>query len=291
MFFLLLYLIVGQLVFAGILMILGMEGMVANAFVFVLLLFVPFLFYLLFTRQSHKRVLKWKPLGKTNALLVLGLTIALFPFVHVVSRLSAFVFFPVINEYLMDITAYPLWFGLLSIAVFPALFEEFLFRGALYKEFERLPIQKVALITGLFFGIMHLNFHQFIYAGMMGVLYAYVLFYTQTIWAPILMHFVHNALATVLAYTQPYSEWYAELWYNPPMYLLVYGGLSLAMLPVFVICFKKLKTRATVPPDEEMEEAVEPAEQKEKVFTWAFWLVLAIFLFFAGLIELSFRII
>ena len=293
MFFLLLYLIVGIFVFPAIFSAIGLdvEGMFAMPLIYVLVLFVPFLFYLLFTRQTHKAVLKWKPLGKTNALLVIGLTIALIPFVQVVIRLSALVFFPMINDFMLDIAAYPIWFSLLTIAVFPALFEEFLFRGALYAEFEQLPIKKIALITGLFFGIMHLNFHQSIYAGIFGVLYAYVLFYTQTIWAPILMHFVNNGIAVALAYVAPYNAWYAEIWENLPMFLLVYGVLSLVMLPVFVLCFKKLKASATLPPTEAEEYTEETEAPKVKVYTWAFWATLALFLLFGGIMEIGLRIL
>ena len=297
MFFLLLYLIVGVIVFPLIFMSIGLdvESMLASAVIYVLVLFVPFVFYLLFTRQTHRAVLKWKPLGKTNALLVIGITIAIIPFLSIVSRLSAFVFFPVINEYMMDITSYPIWFSLFTVAVLPALFEEFLFRGALYAEFEQLPIKKIALITGLFFGIMHLNFHQSIYAGLMGILYAYILFYTQTIWAPILMHFANNSIAVAFAYATPHSARMTELGENLPMFLLVYGSLSLVMLPVFLLCFKKLKANAALPPKEAVEYAGEATEAapapKVKVFTWAFWVVLGLFLLFGGLMEIALRLL
>lgn len=291
MFFFLLYFLVGGAVFAIILMGFGLdaESMFVSVPMYVLLLFVPFVFYLLFTRQSHKAVLKWKPLGRKNVLLVIGLSIALIPLVNIVSRLSAFIFFPMINDYMADIAAYPFWLSMLSVAVFPALFEEFLVRGALYKEFEQLPIKKIALITALFFGIIHLNFHQAIYAGLFGVLYAYVLFYTQSIWAPILMHFINNGLFVVLAYVGPYNDWYDALWENPPMFFLVYGGLSLVLLPVLLICFKKLKANAVPPPPK--EEAEETGGQKIKVFTWAFWVSLGIFLLVAGLLEIGNRIL
>ena len=291
MFFFLLYLIVVAPVFTAIFMLAGLdvESMFVWPIMYVFLFFVPFLFYLIFTRQKHKAVLKWKPLGKTNALLVIGLTIATIPIIQIINRLSALIFFPLINDFLLDISAYPLWFSLLAIAVLPALFEEFMVRGALYTEFERLPIKKIALITGLFFGIMHMNFHQAIYAAVIGVLYAYILFYTQTIWAPILMHFVNNGIAVVFAYSAPYNAWATEIWENLPMFLLVYGSLSLVLLPVFILCLKKLKAGAALP-SKEAEECAEEAEKpKEKVFTWAFWATLALFLIVGGLMEFGLR--
>jgi len=286
MFFFLLYLVV----FSTIVSFLDfdMDNMLIESITFTLLVFVPFLFYLFFTRQKHSTVLKWKPLGKTNALLVIGLTLAAIPFLGIVNRLSALIFFPTASELVSDM-AFPFWYQLFSFAVLPALFEEFLMRGALYKEFEKLPIKKVAIITGLFFGIMHLNFHQAIYAWVLGILCAYIIFYTQSIWAPILIHFVNNAFATTLDHFMPQNSWFAGLWDDLPMFFLVYGCLSLLFLPVFVVCLKKLKAAALPFPKEECNKTEESEKPKVKVFTWAFWASLAIFLIFAGILELSVR--
>ena len=286
-FFTLLYVLVAGFVFSVIFELVGLDtgsGYV-GALLYILVLFIPFLFYLLFTRQSHKNVLKWKTPGKRTVILAIILSIAMIPFLSVVSHLSSLIFHPLIDEYMTEITAYPLWFSLISVAVLPAFIEEFIFRGALYKEFERLPIKKVAIITGLFFAIIHLNFHQAIYAMLLGIVYAYVLFYTQSIWVPILMHFVNNGIFVVLAYV-PVVNGYAETSEMLLSDMIFLGVFSLLMLPVVIICFKKLKANAVAPPayDEEPEH---PTGRKPKILTWAFWVTLAIFLLFAIFIEVE----
>ena len=303
MLFFLLYLVVLQFMVAviwllGSLLGFNFENLISMGIVHFFGIFVPFLFYLIFTRQKQKDVLKWNPLGIKKVMLLIAISLAIIPMVQIISRLSAFIFFPVINEIMLNLSAYPIWLSLLVIAVFPALFEEFFCRGALYVEFEKLPLKKLALITGLFFGIMHLNFHQAIYTGVVGVLYAYILYYTRSIWGPILMHFVNNGLFVLLSQSDAINNWQDELWESPLHFLLIWGGIALVLLPVFVICFKKIKAGFAAPEEatgaeepKQGEEELKQGEEKPKVFTWAFWVVIALFLIFGGLMELSFRLI
>lgn len=283
----LVYFFVIQIVITAVILVLGFD--LADDFLLVtgvgqvLGLFVPFCFYLLFTKQKQSTVLKWKPLGLENTLLVIGISLSVIPMVHLISYLSAFVFFPVINLVMIDLTIHPMWLSFLVVAIFPSLFEEFMMRGAIYSEYEGVSIKKAAVMTGLFFGIMHLNFHQAIYAGAFGVLYAYILFYTRSIWAPILLHFINNGLAVVLAYSEAYTTWYDNLSENPLMFLLIIGGLSLVLTPVLILCLRSLKQNNE--PHEDVHDS------NLKIFDLSFWLIIAFFLIYAGLMEIAFRFI
>ena len=97
---------------------------------------LPFLAYLLFTRQGLKQVLPWKGLSLKNALLVVLFTFALMPMVNLVWHLSSFIFVPIVDQAMMElISATPMIVTLILIGVFPAIFEEILFRGALCSEY------------------------------------------------------------------------------------------------------------------------------------------------------------
>ena len=298
MFFFLLYVITVIIVMTAVMLIRGLhiESLFSIALTQIICVFIPFLFYLLFTRQKPNAVLNLAPIGIENTVLVIALTLAFTPFVHFISRLSAFVFFPIT----ISLEGYSIWLVLLVVAVFPSVFEEIFMRGALYSEFERLPIKKIALITGLFFGIMHLNFHQAIYTGILGILWAYARYYTRTVLAPVLMHFIHNGLFILLSFSETYMSWYLELWETPLMFLLIHGFLSAVLFPVFFICFKKLKANSAVPqentdtadgalPQENTDTTDTEEEEKPKTFTWAFWAVLVLFLLFSGLVEAGMR--
>ena len=251
-------------------------------------LFVPFLFYLLFTKQKFKNVLLLTPLNPRNTLIVLLISIVIVPMVHLASYLLALVFHPMVFDAMLEIKTAPLWASLLVIGVFPSLFEEFFIRGAIYSEYEEVSIRKRAIMTGLFFGIMHFNFHQSLYAFIFGILYAYLLYYTRSIFAPILMHFVNNSISVLMFRSAAFIDAYFALWENRAMFLLIMGGLSLLMLPLLVVFLKELSAYhkkhfppAAVPPN---ENAV---LDKPKILTWAFWLVLVLFLLGAGVMELG----
>ena len=301
MFFLTLWLIGVSLVAGVILLLLGMEDnlVLTLGITQVVGLLIPFLFYLLVTKQKHGQVLKWKPLGLKNAVLSVVITLAILPMVQLISYLSSFIFVPAITVIFVDITLYPIWLMLIIAAVFPALFEEFHFRGAIYSDYEAVPIRKIAIITGVFFGIIHLNFHQSIYAGAIGVLLAYVLYFTRSIWAPILIHFVNNALSVALSYSETYMAWANEMTESPLTYLLIISGASLVMLPVLIFCLKNLKPHTnpeepeslTTPRAAQETEALEEPiiEEKPKVYTWAFWWTIVLFILFAGIMEIGLR--
>ena len=139
------------------------------------------------------------------------------------------------------------------------------------------------MITGLFFGIMHLNFHQAIYAGAFGVLYAYILFYTRSIWAPMLLHFINNGIAVVSAYSETYVNWYDNLSENPLMFIVIIGGLSLVLAPVLILSLKSLK--------QNNEPHEDNNDSNLKIFDWAFWVIIGFFLVYAAAMEVAFRLL
>jgi len=293
MLFFVLYLLVFQFAVYLVLPLTGFEpGILSHmALVQVIGLFVPFLFYLLFTRQKFKSVLLLTPLSVKNTLIVLLISIAIIPMVHLISYLLSFIFHPMIFDVMGDIAGTPLWASLLVIGVLPSLFEEFLMRGAIYKEYEEVSIRKRAVMTGLFFGIMHFNFHQSLYAFFFGILYAYLLYYTRSIFAPMLMHFVNNSLSVMMSRSTALMDGYLVLWDTPAMFLLIVGGLSLLMLPILVIFLRELSDyhRESSPPVTAPPEGGPAGSGKPNILTWAFWPVIVIFLLYAGLLELVLR--
>ena len=292
MLFFLLYLLVFQLILFLVPLLADIElgPLTLMALMQVIGLFVPFLFYLLFTKQKFNAVLLLTPLNVKNTLIVLLISIIIIPMVHLTSYLLSFAFHPMVFEAMEVLAAAPLWASLLFIGVFPSLFEEFFIRGAIYREYEEVSIRKKAVITGLFFGIMHFNFHQSLYAFLFGILYAYLLYYTRSIFAPMLMHFVNNSLSVMMFRSAAFMDGYFILWGNRAMFLLIIGGLSLLMLPLLVVFLKELSAyhkEHFLPVAATTKGGAAP--DRPKVFTWAFWLVVILFLITAGILELGLR--
>lgn len=65
-------------------------------------------------------------------------------------------------------------------------------RGIVLSGFEFKSKNVAAVMTGIMFGILHLNAHQFLYATVMGIILAYVVRATGSIFLSMIMHFLIN---------------------------------------------------------------------------------------------------
>jgi len=100
--------------------------------------------------------------------------------------------------------------NILIIAVLPALGEEMIFRGLLLPLIARWTKSKhlAVWISALLFSAFHLQFYGFLPRLVLGALLGYLFVWTRSLWAPVLAHFVNNALALVLIFmiTKGYIE-------------------------------------------------------------------------------------
>ncbi len=89
-------------------------------------------------------------------------------------------------------------FGFLMVAMAAPILEEVLFRGIILKHL----LKKVApwtaiILTAVAFGFFHLNPWQFMYATTLGILLGYMYWKTNSLFYPILIHFILNGTAFV----------------------------------------------------------------------------------------------
>lgn len=103
-----------------------------------------------------------------------------------------------IGNFVTNIVESPYIVLLLLIAVLPAITEEITIRGIVLSGYEDKNIYLSCIITGLLFGIMHLDPQQFLYATVLGVILALVVRITNSIFASILMHFLINGTSITL---------------------------------------------------------------------------------------------
>lgn len=108
-----------------------------------------------------------------------------------------------------EVTDVPsLLFNLLVVALIPALGEEMIFRGILLPLFRKWTGQKhlAVWISAFLFSAMHLQFYGFLPRLVLGALLGYLFVYTRSLWAPIVAHFVNNAMALILLFFIARSE-------------------------------------------------------------------------------------
>lgn len=95
----------------------------------------------------------------------------------------------------------PIWQQLLSSGLLIPIVEEVIFRGLGFRLLRRwIPFAWAMIISAVAFGAYHGNLVQFVYAGLCGMLLAYVYEKYQTLLAPILSHAVMNIVAIILTH-------------------------------------------------------------------------------------------
>ena len=132
-------------------------------------------------------------------------------------------------------------------SIYGPICEEIVFRGVLFKEYATITTaMKAALISGLFFGLMHLNVNQTCYALVLGVVFAIVNRASGSIVTSIIMHVTINLwnmlilMVTNIAYkatgmSQSVSELAEEARTSDMLYM--YAGIYLVLGLIFgAIC-------------------------------------------------------
>ena len=128
------------------------------------------------------------------------------------------------------------WGGILCIALIGPVLEEFVFRRAVMKALLQKYSPAVSiLISGLLFGVVHLNPAQIVSASLMGFLLAWIYWRTRSLIPCILIHVLNNSLSVYLSLNYPEVETTAELLGNS-----VLIGEAVLALALFLLSVKKL---------------------------------------------------
>ena len=89
--------------------------------------------------------------------------------------------------------------SLIYAALVAPIVEELIFRKLLLNKLRRFGDIPAILITGIAFGLFHMNLSQFFYATVLGFIFAYVAIRTNTVKYSIIMHMMINFIATVMS--------------------------------------------------------------------------------------------
>ncbi len=205
MMFLLLYLCFIPFIFPFIIEISGIRFKdVASLHAFLLMLnpiicfFLPGALYFAVTNENIKNTLKINKLSIKNFFLIVLMAFLIQPAANFIALITSLIFPNNVSDVMNTISSMPVWIFILVSAILPAIFEELMFRGIILSGCRSVGIFKSALISGLFFGIMHLDPHQFIYAFVIGGFFSAFVIYSNSILASITAHFVINCTQGIL---------------------------------------------------------------------------------------------
>lgn len=96
------------------------------------------------------------------------------------------------------VTNVPFPLALFIVGFLPAIAEETVFRGFLFGSMnlkKRIPVWAAFIISGLAFGAYHMNMFQFIYATLFGIILAYMVYNSKSIFTSAMFHLLNNSLS------------------------------------------------------------------------------------------------
>lgn len=159
-----------------------------------ILFLVPAIIYVLITKVSVRKTFRLNPISIKNILMVILLAVVIQPVVILFSLISS-IFFPnEIGQFIGSIMDTPYLLLVLLIAGMPAITEEVTLRGVVLSGYDFKNKWTASIVTGILFGIFHLNSQQFLYAAVLGFVLAYLVRVTNSIFASMIMHFMINGL-------------------------------------------------------------------------------------------------
>jgi len=215
--------------------IIGLKGQAGESFIFglgtIFIFLLSFVVVILIgLKKSGKKFNDIILFNKVSSGVWLAVIIFMFGYIFISSEIDNILnhFFPmpvflqetfksmISNEYLI--------ISVILVGILPAFLEEFFFRGVVLSGFRQNYTEtKAILLSGFFFGFIHLNPYQFVTAFLIGIIMAYVLIKTNSILPAIYMHLFNNMVAVIVSRTEglfviqgfntPYGEYSFQPWW------------------------------------------------------------------------------
>ena len=153
--------------------------------------------------------LRLRPAGILEIILPIVATLAMIPLnLYVINLFMDLLGLPEmfrgLNDMLIASSSLPEFlFMVFVIGVTPAICEEVFFRGLVQRTFERLIGWKSVLLTGLLFGLYHMQPLGLFTLSLMGVVLGFYFYSSRSLLPGMVAHFTNNAVIVYLSYAKP----------------------------------------------------------------------------------------
>lgn len=181
-------------------------GIVSNLLVSQMIILLPACVSILINKKKIRiSDLGFRKIRISTCLLTIVYTLLCMPLVTVVNAISMLFVDNTVVAISSEILALPFPVALLIIAMIGPFSEEFVFRGIMYHSYRKDGNALGAvLLSALVFGFMHMNLNQAGYAFVIGIALALLMIATNSIWAPMIMHFIINGQSITMMYITEY---------------------------------------------------------------------------------------
>lgn len=189
--------ILGQIFLGAELYKLGIEPPFRLIIMHVVLFIVPAIIYIVVTKSNYKKVFSLKKPKGIDIFYALVIAALSQPVMALFSYISSLFYTNDIALMMENMKTYPVWLMIIVVGLTPAITEEITIRGIVLSGFEFKSKHVAAIMSGIMFGILHLNAYQFLYATAMGMILAYVVRATGSIYLSMLIHFTVNSWSLI----------------------------------------------------------------------------------------------
>ena len=286
MFLLMIFLIfIGNIVLLSILRLfpnaLSAQNIWISQSIFAIICFIsPIILVLFIKKIKFKDIIPLTPLSLKNFFLIIFLSFTIQPMLQLIGAITNVFFKDEISDAIGLFASLSLPKALFVSALVPAITEELAFRGVILTGYKKTPVLIGVLMSSFYFGVMHFTISQLFYAIVGGIIFAYLVKVTKSIYSSILMHFIFNGTQITIAhiaykYTPNINEQISNVTYTfkdliyPLIYFLFTLPLLLLSIFLFIICNKKELNK--------LKEVNNQIIDKPKIFTLFFYINMIVY--------------
>lgn len=207
-----------------------------------------------------------------------------FPIISLLNVLSMFFVENEVAGVAMDMYPHGLFLSMFVMAVMPAVGEEVLMRGVIYRSYQRKSPIFALFASAVIFGLIHMNFNQMPYAIFLGIIMVLLIEATDSILSSMFLHFLINGFSTMAGYftaniveTQVQSTsspWIVQIMPYVIMSAIMVPALIFLMLALFRINGRKIKV--VFKKKDQVPEISDGDEIKKKERVVDIWLILSV---------------
>ena len=192
------------------------------------------------------------------------------------------------------------WFllNVLISCILPAVLEEAVFRGVIFKGLRNRGFWLAASISAVMFMLVHLSLGSIVYPLIMGLVFAFVVEKTGNVMYSVIIHFCNNFVIKLIDYVNNVSGLnFGEITKASPWhYVIIVVGAVLAVVLIWVLIrfvlngkqvdnckAEENQNQETSKENKEQELANVFAKRRENIYLWgslligfAFWLIIII---------------
>ncbi|SCG82627.1 abortive infection protein [Proteiniborus sp. DW1] len=188
------------------------SGLVITEYVIIL---APTIFYMKMRGFSLKHVLRLNKISLKQVLLIPLIVIFSYPIGVFFNYLMLIVlnYFGKVRPNPVPIpeNGQEMIIGLIVVALSAGICEEIMFRGFMMKAYEKLGMKLSIIYSAILFGLFHFNIQNLLGPIYLGIVFGYIVYKTDSIFASMIAHAANNAFALIL------GMWVSKIEVNPEL--------------------------------------------------------------------------